>query len=550
MKFKFDDLRTVSRLVGRGWFMASLDIADAYHHIPVEPESRKLLAFRVGDEVFVCNVLPFGLTSAPWYFSKVLRVVIRALRREGVFVSAYLDDVFVTARTREELEAAMRRVEEIVQRLGFRVNEKKSAETWTPSQRLQYLGVVIDSTAGTFSVPQEKLRTLKEDLESVAAAEGQRMRARSIARLAGRAVCWWRALARVRLYTRSLYAMMSEAHGDLDMDVVVSAQAAEDARTLAAQLESWNGRCVWRLAARARMECDASDHGWGGWLEVVGRRYEFSGAWTDEEAARSSTWRETVALHRLLQQAASSELLCRGLTIQMAGDNAGLVYNLRREGGGAGVWEVTRKLLEWLWVAELELVPIWIPREQNREADELSRLAAEERGRWSCDPQLVREAVRRWPDLLVATRTVDRFASEGNHRFDRFNTWRPSRDERYRPRAEAVDAFTCDWGAACNWLAPPVAIVDRVLAYLVECRASAVACLPRWEAAAWWPRLLQLAAAPPADWISVPDEWLHPASDSPDEVAGGRWSFVVLPLDGRRVSPLLRPNAGAQQSSL
>jgi hypothetical protein len=44
---------------------------------------------------FTC--LAFGLSSAPWLFTKLLRVVAAHLRRNGIRVLLYLDDILIVA---------------------------------------------------------------------------------------------------------------------------------------------------------------------------------------------------------------------------------------------------------------------------------------------------------------------------------------------------------------------------------------------------------------------------------------------------------------------
>ena len=75
-----------------GEWTFTVDIKDAYLHIPVRPSFRKYLRFVVGSEVFQFKTLPFGLSVAPRIFTQVLRPVVAWLRARGIKVHAYLDD--------------------------------------------------------------------------------------------------------------------------------------------------------------------------------------------------------------------------------------------------------------------------------------------------------------------------------------------------------------------------------------------------------------------------------------------------------------------------
>ena len=57
--------------MGRGAFLAKVDIRNAYRNIPVHPDDRWLLGMSWQGEVFIDTVLPFGLRSAPKIFNAV-----------------------------------------------------------------------------------------------------------------------------------------------------------------------------------------------------------------------------------------------------------------------------------------------------------------------------------------------------------------------------------------------------------------------------------------------------------------------------------------------
>ena len=77
---KYEDLRTVLQMFPpgmSGFFFSSFDLKSAYHHIDICEEHRKFLSFKWpssdGDMKFYeFKVLPFGLSSAPYVFIKVI----------------------------------------------------------------------------------------------------------------------------------------------------------------------------------------------------------------------------------------------------------------------------------------------------------------------------------------------------------------------------------------------------------------------------------------------------------------------------------------------
>ena len=96
---KKEDIRTALKLVSKGYYMANLDLQDAYFTIPIHEESRKFLRFRWNDPLYEFVCMPFGLSTAPWVFSKILKPVVGFLRSSGWISVVYLDDWLLVAES-------------------------------------------------------------------------------------------------------------------------------------------------------------------------------------------------------------------------------------------------------------------------------------------------------------------------------------------------------------------------------------------------------------------------------------------------------------------
>lgn len=90
--FKLEDWRTVVRLMLPETYMATLDLEDAYLLVPIIEEHRKFLRFRWRKTTYEFTALPFGLSTAPYIFTKILRPVVAHLRERGYQSIIYLDD--------------------------------------------------------------------------------------------------------------------------------------------------------------------------------------------------------------------------------------------------------------------------------------------------------------------------------------------------------------------------------------------------------------------------------------------------------------------------
>ena len=75
-KFKMCTPQTVIPMLHRGEWLASIDLKDAYFYIPIVNRHRPYLRFAFEGRVFQFNVLPFGLSTAPRVFTKMLAPVI------------------------------------------------------------------------------------------------------------------------------------------------------------------------------------------------------------------------------------------------------------------------------------------------------------------------------------------------------------------------------------------------------------------------------------------------------------------------------------------
>ena len=78
-------------------YMLKFDLKSAYHHIEIHEEHRQCLSFAwdFGDSVlryFHFCVLPFGLSSAPFIFTKLLKPLNKCWRTQGIPIAVYLDD--------------------------------------------------------------------------------------------------------------------------------------------------------------------------------------------------------------------------------------------------------------------------------------------------------------------------------------------------------------------------------------------------------------------------------------------------------------------------
>lgn len=98
--FKLEDLRSVCSLLEQDMYMGSIDLKDAYFLIPVHKNHRKFLRFVVQDQIYEFTCLPFGLSSSPLVFTKIMKPVMTSLRSRGFLSVIYLDDILCLSETK------------------------------------------------------------------------------------------------------------------------------------------------------------------------------------------------------------------------------------------------------------------------------------------------------------------------------------------------------------------------------------------------------------------------------------------------------------------
>jgi len=76
VSFKYEDLRIAALMFDHAEYLFKFDLKSGYHHVDIWPEHYKFLGFRWDvDSVcyYVFKVLPFGLSSACYLFTMLMR---------------------------------------------------------------------------------------------------------------------------------------------------------------------------------------------------------------------------------------------------------------------------------------------------------------------------------------------------------------------------------------------------------------------------------------------------------------------------------------------
>jgi hypothetical protein len=124
--FKMENLQSVRFLLREGDWMVKLDLKDAYLTVPIHSSHQKFVRLGWKGRIYQFLCLAFGLAPAPRIFTKILKAVMAFMRKQGVRLIIYFDDILILNESREGASADLEMVMRLLQDLGFIINIEKS----------------------------------------------------------------------------------------------------------------------------------------------------------------------------------------------------------------------------------------------------------------------------------------------------------------------------------------------------------------------------------------------------------------------------------------
>jgi hypothetical protein len=147
----------------------SFDIESGYHHLDINHNFWNYLGFSWSfggvERYFVFRVLPFGLPSACYLFTKMCKPFVARWRSLGIFAILYIDDGMFGCRSLSDAQSASSLVKSDLKDSGWKYSEKKSI--WEPRQLGEWLGIVIDTIRMLFVIAEKKIVKLKSVLSGL-----------------------------------------------------------------------------------------------------------------------------------------------------------------------------------------------------------------------------------------------------------------------------------------------------------------------------------------------------------------------------------------------
>jgi len=480
-KFKMESLQTVWSSLNPGNWAFSLDLSDAYFHVPIHPESRKFLRLFHRGTVYQFKALPFGLSTAPWIFTRVVSEVKMMVHLQGIFLLCYLDDWLVQVISYHLGLVQARYLTDLCASLGLLVNWEKSE--LTPSQSFSYIGAHWDLTSSKVFPLDKNLVKMKSLVSLFLSSPAQS--ARMWQSLIGTLTSLYRFFQFGRLHTRPIQWHLLTSWNQRSGHPL---QMIDIPQFLLPFLQWWLDRSILPAGVdllptkfNYHLFTDASLIGWGGHANGVNT----AGLWSQEE--------RTLYINVLELRAVINSLLAlvppKGAKILVATDNTTVVAHINKQGGTHSrslmveTYDLYSLVMENDWVIQAR----YIPGQLNCIADQLSRTGQPLPSEWSLNPRALERLFKAWHRPQI-----DLFATRFNNKLPVFVS--PSPDD----LAIAVDALSFNMNGLDVYAFPPREIMSQFLQRFQMsrgCRAIVVA--PKWPKQPWYPLLTQLAVVPP-----------------------------------------------------
>ena len=485
--FKMETAEIIRNSLTKGEWLVSIDLKDAYFHVPIHPASQHLLRFHVDNQTYQFKALPFGLATAPLEFTRIVQEVKLVLQSRGIRIHQYLDDWLLRANSRQQC-LVQKELIRVVQSLGFVINFEKSE--LEPTQKIDFLGYQFDLVQGKVFPTEKKLKILEKAVQHMEVVS--QTTPRLLMSLIGVLASLEKTIPMGRLHMRPFQWFLKthwQYPQSLDLKIPVS-------NLLKSHLQWWKdpknlkkGCPLHPQEHNTLIFTDASNQGWGAHLENL----TISGTWTSQEKNLHINVLELKAVFLALKSFQNQILNKR---ILIATDNATVISYLNKQ-GGTHSWDMC--LLVWRILAYCNPRNILLRARHiqgclNVIADSLSRKDKIIQTEWSLHPQIFTLICKVWHKPMV-----DMFATKLNHKLPIYISPVPDAN------AMNIDALNIYWEGLDGYVYCPVALIPKVIQKMNTYRCRMILVAPGWPRMQWFWDLVNLSTKPP---LQLP-HWPH-----------------------------------------
>lgn len=512
--FKLEDLRAAMKLVMQGDFMASIDLEDAYFAIPIHRDYCKFLRFEFQGQLYEFLVLPFGLATSPFVFTKVMKPIVNYLRSKGYKSVIYLDDILCIGKNFDSCKQNLKATENLLLRLGFTISYKKSQ--LIPSTSCKFLGFIIDSLLYQIKPTVDKVGKVSIMINKMLTKRSCSVRefANFIGTLVSLCPAAAYGFAHTKILEREKCLALILCGNNYDSQMSIPNSVHPE---IVWWRKNLNSLCnpIRTFKFEAEIFTDSSLEGWGA---VCGSETAH-GTWSEKEKKRHINYLELVAVYKALLSLAKDFENCE---ILLRIDNTTALSYVNRMGGikYTSFNVIAKQIWKWAEERNIWLYASYVKSSQNTVADALSRVNNTDT-EWEISDLAYKDIVHQF-----GKPNIDLFASHSNFKCKRYVSWYQDR------KAEAIDAFTLDWSRYGLFYAfPPFSMILRTLNKIKIDKATGIVVVPFWSAQTWFPLFLEMTVGRYI--VFKPDKYLLSSSFRKTHPLHQHLSLIAAKLTGK-----------------
>ena len=477
-KIKYEDWNIALAYFEQNAYMFSFDLKSGYHHIDIYADHQTYLGFfwrslnSRSTSFYVFTVLPFGLSTAPHIFTKVVKPLEKHWRYMGICIAIFLDDGWSTNKSSDQCDFDAKSVRTDLISAGFVPNDEKSY--WDPTQSLDWLGLTWNSREGTLSILPRRIKKVFDTIELIAIGSLFKISARQLASFVGQIISIGPVIGNLtRMMTR--HCAMSIASAPTWDDVFhLDDYCKREIYFWRDNLKNLNEKhCFLYNKPSSFAYSDASDTGCGS-LITMNETILCHKMWLPHEKAKSSTWRELAAIEFAIQ---SFKDVLKASHVKWFTDNQAAAKITEVGSMHFDLHHIALRIFNLCLRHGINLDIQWIPRDFNSRADYLSRLI-------DVDDWEITDTLFAYLNNIWGPYTVDCFANYYNCKLHRFFS------RFWNPNTSGVDFFVQNLLNENCWAVPPVSLISRALHYIWHQQATATIVVPFWPSANFWPVIM------------------------------------------------------------
>ncbi|CAG2246502.1 unnamed protein product [Mytilus edulis] len=480
--FKMETNRSIRASILPGMWTTSLDLSDAYFHIPISKTYRKYLRFVWNNKVFQFKALPFGLSTAPLAFTKIMQAAIAHLHSLSIQIHSYLDDSLLKEFCPIKLRGSDRLGHQLfsVPRLPYLLEKVRDNSV----SRLCFPGRTFPNQCRPS--PPTRGEIYKTMSENTFIPDGSISHSTSILATSGSIELSGRCNS-IGTTSHSSASVLSAQVMDCSFTRMGSIDSNHSAFISTPSMVVSTGKCN-----EGPMSVPSSSQSNIIHRCLHPRLGSISGGAYNLGSLESRSFGRA---YQCIGNESSSvctlnhfQMSLKNQSVILATDNTTVVAYLKNQGGthSPSLYQIARDILLLCFQLQVHLVVRHIAGHLNILADTLSRSLAPVNTEWELLQVVFKAVTLHW-----GSPQIDLFATSLNHKLLTFVSPVPD------PKSFAVDAMSLSWKGMFGYAFPPFRFLSPVLQKIAGENCKIIVIAPAWPKQSWFPDLLRLSCACP-----------------------------------------------------